>query len=481
MLIDSHRPTTEPAPKPPVPKPETPKPQPEAAPPKDSVELSQDSQDELAQQADSNPAPVTRHIANPANRDQTRQLLEDLVVDDPDDPGYLSPQEREPLADELSAVDPDILRLLQREGVRIGAPDNLDQELDYLKEREHYYEPGALERAWARGDEVNDFARKPSFLFGGFVDSNLEARQAGLEAQIDRLHEQLGDGAVVGGATGKGEADPRKAEGLAQLADLNSQVADLEDLRRERLADRLERNDVPAVVIDDKIVTPQALAAEHGAETPEEVAQFVDLFGAVNGDRLAEAQDAALTRLQDQIDSNTDPRYGEFLERQLIDYQENPDKIPVVPLDHDLVAPDVFFDSLDGQRVSLDSKSLETRDLASGSVGLYLPGPNQIEVDQSYLGTGAATHEVGHAVDHLVERLDPDFYQDWSADLQEAYDAVGSGQSGAISDYSRTNLREYLADGFKFYHQQPDQLRQTDPALYELVDELTERAVELAA
>ena len=102
-------------------------------------------------------------------------------------------------------------------------------------------------------------------------------------------------------------------------------------------------------------------------------------------------------------------------------------------------------------------------------------------MDQSYLGTGAATHEVGHAVDHLVERLDPDFYQDWSADLQEAYDAVGSGQSGAISDYSRTNLREYLADGSKFYHQQPDQLRQTDPALYELVDELTERAVELAA
>ncbi|MEW6284550.1 MAG: hypothetical protein AB1758_38400, partial [Candidatus Eremiobacterota bacterium] len=90
-------------------------------------------------------------------------------------------------------------------------------------------------------------------------------------------------------------------------------------------------------------------------------------------------------------------------------------------------------------------------------------------------------HEVGHALDFLVERLDPAWHKEWRGRLQQAFDRVEKPNgSKAVTDYSRTNLREYLAEGFAEWHMRPVELKEKDPGLHRAVEELIHKAQELA-
>ena len=106
---------------------------------------------------------------------------------------------------------------------------------------------------------------------------------------------------------------------------------------------------------------------------------------------------------------------------------------------------------------------------------------NRLIVANTSLNDGTPTHELGHAIDFNVEKDDPGFYKPWKERLSGAFEAAGKDEGHQISGYSRTNEREYLAEGFQSYYHDPKTLKTVDPALYTLVKELAQRASEMQA
>ena len=97
-------------------------------------------------------------------------------------------------------------------------------------------------------------------------------------------------------------------------------------------------------------------------------------------------------------------------------------------------------------------------------------------------------HEVGHAVERLAERNSPEAYYEFFARLSKAHDGIKPSGAGArvdpdrgrhhdhsgrqqISDYSRTNAKEYFAEGFSHYVEDAAKLKKQDPLLHQLVEE----------
>ncbi|HXE73683.1 MAG TPA: hypothetical protein VNO81_13560 [Candidatus Nitrosotenuis sp.] len=247
-------------------------------------------------------------------------------------------------------------------------------------------------------------------------------------------------------------------------------------------------------------VSLEGMAQVHGARTPEEKAEFFALVEAINGPRLEQARQEALQRVEARArqlleEGQIPPGPGaRNLEQYLEGLRRNPHLVPVDHRNLNLLVPDLFYHHTgDGRTLRLDEHDFtslrnwhEAGDKVSpgqdregrpvGVVGQYFPKTRRIIVRDSMLGESTPLHEVGHAVDHLVERADAEFYAGWRDRLQQAYDRVSRGESRSISLYSRTNLKEYLADGFALYHRDPQTLKSQDAPLYSLVEELLARA-----
>lgn len=238
-------------------------------------------------------------------------------------------------------------------------------------------------------------------------------------------------------------------------------------------------------------VTLEGMAISRGARTPQEKAAFMDMVKALNGDRLQEAQQETLEQIRTNLDA-----YPEYRTRLLAEKGARPEQIPVDPLKHTLLLPDLYFWGPDGDRKVLDRYDFDAIQMwhgetgkvvdkhadpdAMGANGELFPygGVNRILLrDRCLNGDRTAIHEFAHGLDFLLESKVPDWYQGWKQQLERSLHQAR--QNDTITNYAKANDREYLAEGMAFYFLEGDRLKQADPTLYGLVHQMLQVANQL--
>lgn len=216
----------------------------------------------------------------------------------------------------------------------------------------------------------------------------------------------------------------------------------------------------------------KALALHHGADSAEEQQQFFGWMERLNGPRLQEARAATIAERSQLLESRP-----EALQRWLRQAEEQPETVPLDTTLHTLVVPDAHFFSgkPDQQPILIDRSDL--RSIEGWQNGdfrgqwFFLDDKKHLLVRDSAVGLDTPIHELGHVVDMTLEKEHPEFYGALKPQIEKAhYQARLHGH--AISNYAMANRREYIAEGFASYYTEPNRLKEKDPTLFDLVDQM---------
>jgi len=202
-----------------------------------------------------------------------------------------------------------------------------------------------------------------------------------------------------------------------------------------------------------------------GARTPAQIQEYTKLVEAINGPRLDQARQAGLQAA-------------------------DPGLIPIDIKGFDILVPDLAYvpDGSGGSaRVSLLDASVQAawadgsgKTISNSSInGQYFYQSRRILVQSAKVSAQTPIHEIGHAVEDSVQRHDPKFYGSWHSKLYTAYQRAT--QNGTVSEYAGTNPGEYVAEGVAHFYENPTLLRQKDPQLFQLTQELLQKAAQLGS
>lgn len=425
-----------------------------------------------------------------------------------------SAQELKTLQKSLSPVDPQVLSLLSRHGLKVQV----------MHEGQDLAQTGVL-----REQSPQDYERRKDEITG-FVDRlNQESHQRfdepiqTLETERDRLAARIGvppmplamAGHYPGGFGGFGGAPPQLTPDQQAMQDLNVQLGKLSSEKNGFLYEQTALSDLNVKPFNYPIrleqmgnmmglvqmmhaqfpTTVHQMAVINGATTPEQMEEFSRLVELINGERLVQAREHTLTQYQQGARAAGKPMSAASLEAA----RKHPERIPIDHRRFNILVPDLIYTEVGGKVMRLDEHDWGTvqswanpdgkinsgKDAdgePDGTMGQYFwkGGLNQTLIRDFRLTATTPVHEFGHALDFLVEKLDPAWHKTWYAEVGKAFDQVGrEGGTRAITDYSRSNVREYIGDGFLLYHTQPEVLKSKDPALYQRIEELLDRAREL--
>ena len=380
------------------------------------------------------------------------------------------PAEAIQLAQRLAPVDPGIVRLLEQDGVsfavvRPGIPF-LETGVIPTRSLESYQAQLPLMQAQARAAQQ---AARP-------YDSGirtLQQQRAGATQpeQIQSLDQRLG------------EMQRNKRQAILEVVGPEAipySIPSLAGLLRDK--DGLH-----------KLVTQQAMpkgttamAQLVGAKRPEQIREYTSLVEAINGPRLQEARADSLARASQA-------------QREL--WNKDPGQIPIDIKGYTILVPDLAFvpdgaggvartsvldASVVGAWADASGKTMGTLSNNQGSSinGQYFSATRRILIQSSKVAPKSSqahahtpVHELGHAVEDAVQRHDPLFYGRWSARLEAAYSRAIS--NGTVSEYAGSNSAEYVAEGVGHYYEDPNLLKSKDPQLFQLTQQLLERAAQL--
>ena len=348
-----------------------------------------------------------------------------------------------PLDKSLSKLDPGVVQLLQQEGLtmQVVRPGTPYAELGvHMPMQEQDYRQ-ALPEMRQQAERVKLAARP----FDAQLQPLLEER-ASLGPQVY----------VVGRAPTAQELRSR---------DLDDRIAWLKRDKRQALSQVMSKDSlaqpfrIPSlaghmgdsqalhelVAEQSKIKSVADMARAVGAKTPEQIRLYSELVEGING--------------------------------------------PVKGTEPNLLVPDLYFMAdgrgghvltrVDGAYGFTGWADASGRTSAKSQVnGQYFPWANRILVQAHKVSGTTPSHELGHAIEESVARRDPRFYNQWIGNVQSAYQRALS-ERNTISEYARTNLAEYIAEGVAHYQENPAKLRAQDPRMAEWVGQLLSRAAQL--
>ncbi len=426
-----------------------------------------------------------------------------------------SAQELKALQQSLSKVDPQVLSLLSRHGLKIQV----------AHEGQDLAQTGVL-----RNQSPQDYERRTDEIARLVERINQESHQRfdqrieQLEKERDRLAARIGvpplplamAGHYPGGIGGFGGPPPALSPDEQAMKDLNIELGKLSADKNGYLYEQTTLSDLNLKPFNYPIrleqmgnmmglvqmmhaqfpTTVHQMALVNGAKTPEQIQEFSRLVELINGERLVQAREHALSQYEAGARAMGKPLSPAALEAA----RRHPEQVPIDHRRFNILVPDLIFTEVGGQTMRLDEHDWGTvqswagpdgkiksgKDAdgePDGMMGQYFDkgGLNQTLIRDFRLTATTPVHELGHALDFLVERQDPSWHKEWFAKVGQAFDQVRDGKAQPITEYSRTNLREYIADGFLVYHSKPEVLKSKDPALYQRIEELLDRARELAA
>ncbi len=425
-----------------------------------------------------------------------------------------SAQELKTLQKSLSPVDPQVLSLLSRNGLKVQV----------VHEGQDLAQTGIL-----REQSPQDYERRKDEITGFVARLNQESRQRfdapieALEQERDRLAARIGvspmplamAGHYPGGFGGFGGTPPQLTPDQQAMQDLNVQLGKLSADKNGFFYEQAALSDLNVKPFNYPVRLEQLgnmmglmqmmhaqfptsvhqMATVNGARTPEQVQEFSRLVEMINGERLVQAREHTLSQYQQGARAMGKPMSAATLAAA----RRHPEQIPIDHRRFNILVPDLIYTEVGGKVLRLDEHDWGTvqswanpdgrlksgKDAEGepdGTMGQYFwkGGLNQTLIRDFRLTATTPVHEFGHALDFLVEKLDPAWHKTWYAEVGKAFDQVGrEGGTRAITDYSRSNVREYIGDGFMLYHSEPEALKSKDPALYQRVEELLDKAREL--
>lgn len=226
--------------------------------------------------------------------------------------------------------------------------------------------------------------------------------------------------------------------------------------------------------------TLKGMAIHHGAHARTEQKQFYHWMEMLNGDRLSQARQASIEKKSISLKNRPTA-----LARWKKQAAEHPEMVPVDTTLFTLVVPDAHFFAI---RPPQPDMLLDQSDLASvqgwrdgdfRGQWFFLDGKTNLLIRDSAVELDTPVHELGHVIDLTLEKEDPEFYNSLRPRIERAhYQARFQGH--AITEYSKANKREYIAEGFAAYYDNPRELRSKDPELFGLVDQMVDRCCGLA-
>lgn len=330
------------------------------------------------------------------------------------------------------------------------------------------------------------------------------AKQQGVRIQVLQEGEELEATRALRDLTGRFE-ERLKPDTVAQihqhLSPITTRIreagdpktsASLRKQKRSELAELLTLNPCGAAVFTpqfapllapglsklkaDPTETPtlKGLALHHGADTPEEQEKFYRWMETLNGERLTEAREAAVRERSKLLEGRPEAQ-----KRWLKQAEEQPETVPIDTTLYTIVVPDAHYlpSTLGGNDLLLDRSDLRSvegwRNGDFRGQWFFLEGKTNLLVRDSAVSLDTPIHELGHVVDMTLEKVEPEFYQTLKEPIERAY-GLARSQGHAISEYSKANPREYIAEGFAAYYTEPQRLRETDPALHEIIQQMVD-------
>ncbi len=363
----------------------------------------------------------------------------------PSTPGLIqaTPADAARLSARYQKVDPKILQLLEKDGVTISV----------VRPGQSFAATGVL-TARSLADYQAEMGKMQA------TAKRIEAATAPYARGIARLQQSGGDSSQLQRERRMVLLDNLPQDSLA----VPFSIPSLADLVRD--SDGLHK-----LAQQQKMPKGTTLMAQLvGAKTPAQIQEYTQLVEAINGPRLEQARQAGLAAATPA---------------QQAAWSKDPGQIPLDLKGYDILVPDLAYVA-DGHGGSLRVNLLDAsvhgawadakgKTVSNSSInGQYFFPSRKILVQSSRLGTPTSVHELGHAIEDAVSRHDPKFFNSWHSKLFIAYQRAA--QSGTVSDYATHNAAEYIAEGVSHYYENPEVLRQKDPKLFELTQQLLERA-----
>ncbi|MGE0495466.1 MAG: hypothetical protein AB7S38_40045 [Vulcanimicrobiota bacterium] len=327
----------------------------------------------------------------------------------------LTPRQRIELGDELAAFDRDELTFVARAGTEIQVTESDAQTLQVLREHGRH----------TRSVPMTTLVQQANALDRLGKELSVHPRLLELNERIERLAEE---------AAGQPSPDPCAPPVASPLEQARSQ-------RHQFLLEQVRQAGLDPTVVVEGRFDVAGLVRRSGARDDNEKAEYRSLVEMAAGGRLTAAVD-----LESQAILVPAARYAYPSEGVALRVH------PSFNLDH----------------------------LTGGAHGFHSSSDGLLQVDANTLGTRHTTrHETGHALMARLREVEPAFYREWSAQLDEAFSQANqTARCGGPrnTDYGLTQVGEYFADGVRSFKTDPEALKVSDPNLYRLVDQAMAQA-----
>ncbi|MCA9793770.1 MAG: hypothetical protein KC910_18290, partial [Candidatus Eremiobacteraeota bacterium] len=269
----------------------------------------------------------------------------------------MTPTQRVALGDELAAFDRDELSFVARAGTEIQVTESDAQTLQVLREHGRTIRPVSMTSLVQQANALDRLGK----------DLSHHPRLLELNARIDRLAAE---------AAGQPRPDPCAPPATSPLDEARND-------RHQFLVEQVRKAGLdPAVVVGGRFDVA-GLVRHSQARSQAEKAEYRSLVEMAAGGRLTSAVD-----LESQAIFVPAARYAYPAEGVALRVH------PSFNLDH----------------------------LTGGAHGFHSSGDGLLQVDANTLGTRhTARHETGHAVMARLRAVEPGFYKEWSAQLNEAF------------------------------------------------------------
>jgi hypothetical protein len=435
-----------------------------------------------------------------ARRRERAEITDSMIVKDAK-VGPPSSEATSNLMSTLARVDTDVLRYARENGVRFVV----------VKEGQDLADTGAIRRQdpGALKLQARDLGEKGRPILDAADEKN--------GARIRQLKEEISGYPPEASLfpLGLGSASPASRK----LMELKGELARLEGERRAYADGELEKTSKGKVKIfngADTLLpgeggfgplgaanaatmlasmpqTPESMAKMHGAATPEEIRQFAEAVEELNGERLPKLRARSLADFEKRIAAITDPEQKKQALSALDHLKRDPRSIPLDVKNEMVLVPNTYYyrpqsrpdapptvvdlhDYLTLKSWNGPDERIAGENPGGGGITLgqhmYRDGMNTIIIRESALTDHSAIHELGHAIEEINRRRDPDFGERFTKERDGVFSHVGSGvgKRRGITDYAETNAKENLAEGFAIYYTDPARLKAADPDLFALVE-----------
>jgi len=373
--------------------------------------------------------------------------------------------------DRLDAMPLDVVRAVFGNGTKIAIMREGETPVDVGVIRaldvSHAYEKpaelrGIADQAFASADathgkRIADLERR--------IEETREAAQQRYKAHPEEAPRPVGLGGMFGMMGAGGDLSALDPEVIKLMGDLNTARTDRQMEAWDQITrgtnGRLEPfgasmgifNPQIAVAMNMMPTSLEGLAKMHGAETPAEVKAFIDLTVAVNGDRIAKAQDdfkASMAKFQAMNPALAAQQKDLAFEQR-----------PFVGGQSDVVIPSYYLsrtasDAAPQVVSGHDYGSL--RDWKADATAGQFWFKDDIEtvvlhekyLERESVGSSTTVHEFGHAYEDALRDQAPQFYRGFGARWRAAYrtNFEKIGENRFPTGYASTNPGEFFAEEF---------------------------------